>query len=245
MKLSPALQRREAKLVVFLGRQIDDDQAVDAGRLRIGEETCRRRRCRSDCSSPSARSACRRRPCGIRAPARSVFFSVCPALSARRPAAWIAGPSAIGSVNGMPSLDHVGAGFRQRLRRSRARSRNPDRPPSGRSRGRRGLRAAARRSGGRCGCSFRSLLPRYSRDAVEILVAAAGEIDHHQVILRLRRRECRSPARAHAPVSSAGMMPSSLRAELERRRRASSSVADRNFTRPISCSQACSGPMPG
>src|SRR5262245_10576826 len=27
----------------------------------------------------------------------------CPALSARRPAAWIAGPSAIGSVNGMPS----------------------------------------------------------------------------------------------------------------------------------------------
>ena len=28
---------------------------------------------------------------------------VCPAASARRPAAWIAGPSAIGSVNGMPS----------------------------------------------------------------------------------------------------------------------------------------------
>ena len=28
---------------------------------------------------------------------------VCPALSARRPAAWTAGPSAIGSVNGMPS----------------------------------------------------------------------------------------------------------------------------------------------
>ena len=28
---------------------------------------------------------------------------VCPALSARRHAAWIAGPSAIGSVNGMPS----------------------------------------------------------------------------------------------------------------------------------------------
>jgi hypothetical protein len=27
----------------------------------------------------------------------------CPALSARNPAAWIAGPSAIGSVNGMPS----------------------------------------------------------------------------------------------------------------------------------------------
>ena len=33
----------------------------------------------------------------------SVFFSVCPPFSARRPAAWIAGPSAIGSENGMPS----------------------------------------------------------------------------------------------------------------------------------------------
>src|SRR5215831_3053049 len=33
----------------------------------------------------------------------SVFFSVCPALSARCEDAWMAGPSAIGSVNGMPS----------------------------------------------------------------------------------------------------------------------------------------------
>src|SRR5438876_6660063 len=33
----------------------------------------------------------------------SVFFSVCPALSARSEEAWMAGPSAIGSVNGMPS----------------------------------------------------------------------------------------------------------------------------------------------
>src|SRR5215813_1115750 len=33
----------------------------------------------------------------------SVFFIVCPALSARCDDAWIAGPSAIGSVNGMPS----------------------------------------------------------------------------------------------------------------------------------------------
>src|SRR5262245_13621036 len=33
----------------------------------------------------------------------SVLLRVCPALRARRPAAWIAGPSAIGSVNGMPS----------------------------------------------------------------------------------------------------------------------------------------------
>src|SRR5262245_61334256 len=33
----------------------------------------------------------------------SVFSSVCPALSARCDDIWIAGPSAIGSVNGMPS----------------------------------------------------------------------------------------------------------------------------------------------
>src|SRR5215467_12919984 len=33
----------------------------------------------------------------------SVFFSVCPALSARCEDAWMAGPSAIGSVNGMSS----------------------------------------------------------------------------------------------------------------------------------------------
>ena len=33
----------------------------------------------------------------------SVLASVCPAFSARRPAAWMAGPSAIGSENGMPS----------------------------------------------------------------------------------------------------------------------------------------------
>ena len=33
----------------------------------------------------------------------SVLSSVCPPFSARWPATWIAGPSAIGSENGMPS----------------------------------------------------------------------------------------------------------------------------------------------
>ena len=32
------LQRRQAELLVFLRRQVDDDQAVDAGGLRVGEE---------------------------------------------------------------------------------------------------------------------------------------------------------------------------------------------------------------
>ena len=70
-EVQPGLQRRQAKLLVLLGRQIDHDQAVDAGGLGIGEELRRRRRCRSDCSSPSARSAWRRRPCGTRAPSRA------------------------------------------------------------------------------------------------------------------------------------------------------------------------------
>jgi hypothetical protein len=38
MKLMPAGKRGEAELLVFLGRQVDDDQAIDAGGHRIGEE---------------------------------------------------------------------------------------------------------------------------------------------------------------------------------------------------------------
>ena len=38
MKFEPGLHRRQAQFGVFLRRQIDDDQAVDAGGLRIGEK---------------------------------------------------------------------------------------------------------------------------------------------------------------------------------------------------------------
>ena len=38
MKLRPGLERRHAELGVFLGRQVDDDQAIDAGRERIADE---------------------------------------------------------------------------------------------------------------------------------------------------------------------------------------------------------------
>ena len=48
----------------------------------------------------------------------SVRGSVVPALSARRPAAWIDGPSAIGSVNGMPiSIRSAPAAGSRRSRR--------------------------------------------------------------------------------------------------------------------------------
>ena len=103
MKLSPARQRRQAELLVLLRRQIDDDQPVDAGRLRVDEEAL-------DAIDVDriviAHQHDRRRVVAlreIRATSASVLLSVCPAFSARRPAAWIAGPSAIGSVNGMPS----------------------------------------------------------------------------------------------------------------------------------------------
>jgi hypothetical protein len=54
-------ERRDAQLVVHFRRQVDDDQAIDAGIQRLVEETHRRRRYRSGCNSPSARSALHRR----------------------------------------------------------------------------------------------------------------------------------------------------------------------------------------
>ena len=66
-EVEPRLHRRQAELVVGLRRQIDDDQPVDAGRLCVGDEARARRRYRSDCNSPSARSASRNRARGRRA----------------------------------------------------------------------------------------------------------------------------------------------------------------------------------
>ncbi len=37
-EVEPRLQRRQAQLLIFLRRQIDDDEAVDTGRLGIGQE---------------------------------------------------------------------------------------------------------------------------------------------------------------------------------------------------------------
>ena len=102
MKFEPGLERRQAKLVVLLGRQVDDDQAVDACGLCVSQKARPRRRCRPGCSIPSARSASCRRPCETRAPGERLRQGL-PGLERALTAAWIAGPSAIGSVNGMPS----------------------------------------------------------------------------------------------------------------------------------------------
>ena len=68
-EIEPGLQRRQAQLLVFLRRQIDDDQPVDSGRVGVAQEALRRRRRRSGCNSPSARPAYPRPRREIRAPA--------------------------------------------------------------------------------------------------------------------------------------------------------------------------------
>ena len=195
---------------------------------------------------------------------------VCPALSARKPAAWIAGPSAIGSVNGMPSSITSAPAFGSALAiASEVVVVGIARHGEGHQRGAAFCFSAAKRrvdAGGQSGPARASPLQRASVARMtsvsggahgigaassfqmlprcEVLVAAAGEIDHHQVILRLLRREIEHAGErvrrlerrddAFELAAQAGTPP-----------RASSSVAERNFTRPISLSQACSGPMPG
>ena len=92
----------------------------------------------------------------------SVFTMVWPALSARSPAAWIAGPSAIGSENGMPismmSAPAAGSAFRIASEVVVVRVAGRDEGDERRARGLPQLP----RNGGRCGWSWRS---RYHKTA--------------------------------------------------------------------------------
>ena len=106
---SPAGSRRarraragSVQLVILLGRQIDDDDPVDPGLEPRRRRNARRRSGRSGCSSPSARSGSRRPGGAGRAPAPACRAGSCPPSARAGPPAWIAGPSAIGSENGMP-----------------------------------------------------------------------------------------------------------------------------------------------
>ena len=166
-EVEPGLQRRQAQLLVLLRRQIDDDQAVDAGGLRVGEEAVDAIADRSGCSSPSGRSACRRRRRGSRAPAASVFFSVMPAL--QRAQARGLDRRAVGHRigEGHAELDQVGAGGGQAAP-GPATARSSGSPAVTKvTRPARPSPPSARRSGARCGSrssSIRahSLVPRCS-----------------------------------------------------------------------------------
>ena len=101
-EVEPGLERRQAELLVLLGRQVDDDQAVDAGGLGVGEEAV-------DAVDVDrivvAHQHDRRRIVALAEGAHhgERLLHGLPGLERALAGAWIAGPSAIGSVNGMPS----------------------------------------------------------------------------------------------------------------------------------------------
>src|SRR5689334_4726458 len=142
----------------------------------------------------------------------SVFFRVMPALSARRPAAWIAGPSAIGSVKGIPismmsapafgnalmiSSEVEGSGspaIRKVIKAERPCFFNSAKRASMRvvmmdGRSAADLSPAAR--GEICGDgSMSRFFPSQDVGHLRnVLVTAAGQIDDHQMILRPFRRQ--------------------------------------------------------
>jgi len=83
--------------------------------------------------------------------------------------------------------------------------------------------------------AFPSPLPQHLHHREDILISASAHVEKQDL----------STARASAWAgSSAGMIPSN-REHSWKASSASSSVAETYFTRPLSCSQACSGPMPG
>ncbi len=145
-----------------------------------------------DCSNPSSRSASALSlfaEIGVRV--RSVFASVCPPFSARWPAIWIAGPSAIGSENGMPSSMTSDPASGKRLHdaerglevRVAAHEIGDERRAAFSLQDRQSVCPCVR------SCSY-SPIPSNLADGEDVLVAAAGEV--HQD----RSRPCPSSARA-------------------------------------------------
>ena len=164
-----------------------------------------------------------------------------PAFSARSAAAWIGGPSAIGSVNGMPSS-----------------MRSAPAPGSACEDGerRRGIRIAGHHEGDEGGAAFGLAARRSGVDTVrvahsmrhpqvlgdgeDVLVAAAGEVgDHRCGRPALSARARITLAQARGAGSSAGMMPSSCDSSWKASS-ASLSVADSRS--PGRCRAARSAP---
>ena len=177
------------------------------------------------------------------------------AASAWSAAAWIVGPSIIGSEYGQADLDDVDTAVDHRVDRGDARRRRSESRPEGSRRARarpsrlrlREDRADAR---GRVHAGPRSVAfgpveqAEPVRGGLDVLVAAAGQADHDGRVRAEFLRPTRSAPASACADSIAGMIPSVRESSAQRVHRLG--VGDRLVVaRPVSCSHACSGPTPG
>ena len=189
--------------------------AVDAGRLAPRRRTSPTPMPRSDWRSPSARPACVVVLAGTRAPCRARPSGPTPCFSARSPERWITGPSAIGSENGTPS-SITSAPRSTSACISGTVSEGCGSPAV--MYGISALRfACAQRLEAARDARHQSSMPDALGDGVHVLVAAAGEIDQQDRVLRHRRRHLHR-LRQRVADSSAGMMPSMRHSVVERLR---------------------------
>ena len=202
----PAATRVRLDRVGFLGRQIDDDEAVDARRLRRPCRSARRRDVDRDCSSPSAGSACRRRrPCGSGAPCRSVASTRHAGLQRPLAGELDRGPSAIGSENGMPSSIRSAPAAGRAFRICIAECRQSGSPAHDNRR--RAPAALVRLSCGealrRCGRHRQTFIPRCAATVATSLSPRPERfITSRSVLAHSARASARGPA--HAPVPAPG-----------------------------------------
>src|SRR5689334_9115745 len=229
----------QSQNIVFLGRQIDDEEPIDS---RFGGVTCEARRAvRVDRIVGShqnygrfvvafAKAAREIKNLGKRHAAfqraeigRLVYRSV---------GHWIRERNA--------KFDDVRTGSRQllnelerrlQIRITRSKERNERRAPALAKVGKRGSDATHIASPSAAAAETTSLSPRPDRHTTMIL--------SFSICAAMRMTWAMACA-----DSSAGMMPSSLDSSTNASS-ASLSVAEKYFTRPISFSQACSGPTPG
>src|SRR5690349_21362068 len=126
----------------------------------------------------------------------SVFFMVWPAFSARCEEAWIAGPSAMGSEKGMPSSMMSAPAPGRPLSTAREVSWSGSPAVMNATRPARPSRfSSANFLSIRVVTSIRpsGFGAQIAGNGIEVLVAAARDVHHHQVILRLQRRYVEQP----------------------------------------------------
>ena len=242
---TPARVHRLADIGSLVERQVGKDHPVDAGRRRRAGELV-------DAEAEHGVDVCHHRKRDRharmrerRAPGRARSARVIPWASATCPVRWMVGPSASGSLNGMPTSAAMHPAL---LRASQQCAEAVERRIAGREiRDQPG--AAPIRA--RCECRVESCDRRAAcsrlvvlANGVDVLVSSPAETDEHDVIGwevggELVRRRAR-----RATNSSAGMIPSSRQSSWNAAS-ASASVAAWYTTRPLSRSALCSGPTPG